>query len=58
MDSSRLMGELGFEALDPWPANVEFVPTHGQWHYERGPEVGSPELLAQILYKNPSLRAN
>jgi hypothetical protein len=34
----------------------EHLPTHRNWHRERPPrERGSPELLAQVLYRNPTL---
>lgn len=56
MDSSQLTEALGFKPFDPWPLASEFVPTHAEWHYERpSGENGSPELLAQCLYKNPTL---
>ena len=50
MDSSSLEHELGFRPFDPWPLEEKWVPTNGKWHYEG--ERGSPELLAQVLYKN------
>jgi dTDP-4-dehydrorhamnose reductase len=53
MDSSNLIGALGYEPLDPWPAQPQWVPTHDRWHYERNGEAGSPELLADVLYRNP-----
>jgi dTDP-4-dehydrorhamnose reductase len=51
MDSSKLTRALGYDPFDPWPLADEHVPTHRQWHYE-GPR-GSPELLAEVLYRNP-----
>jgi dTDP-4-dehydrorhamnose reductase len=51
MDSGRLATALGYEPFDPWPLHDEHVPTHREWHYE-GPR-GSPELLAEVLYRNP-----
>lgn len=54
MNSSKLRQALGYDPFDPWPLDEEHVPTHRQWHYE-GPR-GSPELLAQVLYRNPRHR--
>jgi len=51
LDSTRLQQALGYEPFDPWPLDDEHVPTHRQWHFE-GPR-GSPELLAEVLYRNP-----
>jgi dTDP-4-dehydrorhamnose reductase len=53
MDSSKLTAALGYEPFDPWPLEEEWVPTHGEWHYERDGFHGSPELLAEVLYHNP-----
>jgi dTDP-4-dehydrorhamnose reductase len=54
MNSSKLTQALGYAAFDPWPADERFVPTHDQWHYERpAEERGSPDLLAEVLYRNP-----
>lgn len=58
MDSSKLVGELGYDPFDPWPLPDEFVPTHRDWHRERRPtEGGSPQLLAEVLYRNPRYAA-
>jgi dTDP-4-dehydrorhamnose reductase len=54
MNSSRLASVLGYQPFDPWPYHEEFVPTHPDWHRDRSGEPGSPELLAEILYRNPS----
>ena len=55
MDSSKLIGALGYNPFAPWPLQDRWVPTHRDWHRERTPdEAGSPELLAEILYKNPT----
>ena len=56
MDSSKLAAALGYEPLDPWPLDEEFVPTHREWHFERAGRRGSRELLAEILYRNPARR--
>jgi len=57
IDSSKLAGALGYEPLDPWPLDEQFVPTHRRWHEERpAGEGGSPELLAEVLSSNPARR--
>jgi dTDP-4-dehydrorhamnose reductase len=54
MDSSKLTVALGHAPFDPWPVDEHFVPTHRHWHSERpAGEAGSPQLLAQLLYRNP-----
>ncbi len=53
MDSSRLVSALGYQPFDPWPLNEEMVPTHERWHFERTGFRGTPELLAEVLYRNP-----
>lgn len=52
MDSSKLANQLGVDPFDPWPLDDTWVPTDRHWHARRH-ERGSPELLAQILYRNP-----
>ena len=55
MDSSRLAEVLGYQPFDPWPVCEEFVPTDPLWHYRRDEgQPGSPDLLARVLYRNPS----
>ncbi len=54
LDSSKLTQALGSDLLDPWPLEPEFVPTHGDWHHERGGFKGSRGLLAEVLYRNPA----
>ncbi|HEV7225336.1 MAG TPA: sugar nucleotide-binding protein [Pirellulales bacterium] len=56
MDSGKLAAALGYPPFDPWPYCDEFVPTHREWHFERGGNRGSRELLAEILYRNPGRR--
>jgi dTDP-4-dehydrorhamnose reductase len=57
MDSSKLVAALGYCPFDPWPRYEEHVPTDPDWHRRRPPgERGSPELLAEVLYRNPALR--
>ncbi len=54
MNSSRLAEAIGFEPFDPWPYDESLVPTHREWHYERPTGwQGSPEMLADVLYRNP-----
>ncbi len=54
LDSSRLARDLGFQPFDPWPVDPRWLPTHRHWHYERDGEPGSPQLLAEVLYRNPA----
>ena len=55
LDSGKLRKALGYEPFDPWPVDEAFVPTHDQWHRERpAGQPGSPDLLAEILYRNPA----
>jgi len=54
MDSTKLITALGYHPFDPWPISNDWVPTHRNWHRERpAGQRGSPELLAEILYRNP-----
>jgi dTDP-4-dehydrorhamnose reductase len=58
LDSSKLTRALGYLPFDPWPLPDEFVPTHRDWHRERPRgEGGSPQLLAEVLYRNPRFAA-
>ena len=55
MNSDKLADILGFVPFDPWPYQEEYVPTHREWHYERPTgELGSADLLADVLYRNPA----
>ena len=56
MDSGRLIAALGENPFDPWPHCDSLVPEHREWHYER-PTEGSPERLAEVLYRNPRFAA-
>src|SRR5262249_33345222 len=47
LNSEKLTAALGYEPFDPWPLAEEFVPTHGEWHFERGGFVGSTGLLEE-----------
>lgn len=53
MRSDKLVKALGESPFDAWPAYEEFVPTHPEWHRERGGFEGSEALLAEVLYRNP-----
>ncbi|MEZ6117358.1 MAG: sugar nucleotide-binding protein [Pirellulaceae bacterium] len=57
MDSTRLADAIGYDPFDPWPLDAEMTPTHRDWHYERNGFHGSPELLAEVLYRNPACPA-
>ncbi len=57
LNSSKLTEALGYQPFHPWPYDETLVPTHPEWHYERSAdEPGSPDWLADVLYRNP-LRA-
>jgi dTDP-4-dehydrorhamnose reductase len=51
MDSSKLTLALGHHPFDPWPLDHIHVPTDRHWHF-KSPH-GSPELLGEVLYRNP-----
>ena len=58
MDSNKLLTALGYSPFDPWPLHEEHVPTDQDWHRLRRPgERGSPEFLAEVLYRNPALNS-
>ena len=55
LDSRRLADALGGDPFDPWPLDDVWVPTHTDWHRDRPTsERGSPQLLADVLYRNPA----
>ena len=58
MDSSALAKALGYQPFDPWPLDPQHVPTDEQWHHRRDSFEGSPELLAEVLYRNPRRAAS
>ena len=52
--SDKLSLALGYAPFDPWPFFQKHVPTHRDWHRERpAGQHGSPEYLAEVLYRNP-----
>ncbi|MCA9257813.1 MAG: sugar nucleotide-binding protein [Planctomycetales bacterium] len=53
MDSSRLEEVLGRQPFTPWPADPQWIPDDRQWHFRRDGQLGSPQLLSEILYRNP-----
>ena len=57
MNSQKLVDAIGYQPFDSWPVIDYFVPTHRDWHFERpAGEGGCPELLAEVLYRNPTRR--
>lgn len=58
LDSTKLADALGYAPFDPWPLDERFVPSGPRWHFERNGERGSPELLAESLYRNPRLQSS
>ena len=54
LDSSKLAAVLGGQPFSMWPYDDTLVPTNPQWHEDRTGWKGSPGLLAEILYRNPS----
>jgi dTDP-4-dehydrorhamnose reductase len=56
MDSTRLKDALGYDPFAAWPFDDDHVPDSRDWHRERpAQERGSPELLAEVLYRRPGL---
>jgi len=56
LDSSKLAAAIGYQPFTPWPYDESLVPADRHWHFERGREQGSSELLRQVLYQNPMRR--
>jgi dTDP-4-dehydrorhamnose reductase len=56
MDSSRLATALGEQPFHVWPYDPALIPTDREWHYRRDDFQGSPDLIGQILYRNPLRR--
>jgi dTDP-4-dehydrorhamnose reductase len=58
MNTDKLTAAFGYDPFDPWPLEECWVPTHREWHHERPQgEPGSPELLAEVLCRNPARQA-
>lgn len=53
LDSGKLVRALGNQPFTPWPYDDALVPTDPQWHHRREGWHGSPDLLAEVLYRNP-----
>ncbi|REJ68834.1 MAG: NAD-dependent epimerase/dehydratase family protein [Planctomycetota bacterium] len=54
MNSAKLSAALGYDPLDPWPLDPQWIPTDRDWHRQRPRgEQGSPLLLEEVLYRNP-----
>lgn len=54
LNSEKLAAALGSAPFAPWPLDDAWVPTHPRWHFEE--PRGSPELLIELLARNPALR--
>jgi dTDP-4-dehydrorhamnose reductase len=54
MDSQKLTEAIGRAPFDRWPFHDAHLPRDRTWHLDR-PEQGSPELLAETLYRNPRI---
>lgn len=58
MNSRAIAEAIGDdEPLDPWPYDPTLMPTHTDWHHERGDCADPHDLLARILYRNPRRHA-
>jgi dTDP-4-dehydrorhamnose reductase len=58
MDSTRLIGALGYQPFDPWPLDEALLPTDRDWHRRRpAGEPRSPEHLHRVLCTNPARAA-
>ena len=53
LDSTKLAKALGELPFNPWPFDDALVPDRRDWHFDRNGDSGSPEMLAEILYRNP-----
>jgi len=55
MNSDKLAAAIGYKPFMPWPWRDDHAPQGGRWHFERPPgEGGSPDYLAEVLYRNPA----
>jgi dTDP-4-dehydrorhamnose reductase len=52
MNSKKLDQKIGQPAFDAWPFDDQHCPENRKWHYARGEQAGSTELLAHVLYRN------
>lgn len=57
LDSTRLSEALGQQLFTPWPYDEGLIPSGRRWHYDRDDLPGSPQRLAEVLYRNPLRRA-
>jgi dTDP-4-dehydrorhamnose reductase len=57
LDSSRLAAVLGYEPFNPWPYDRCLIPLHHDWHRQRDGEYGSPQRLADVLYRHPLIES-
>lgn len=51
--SEKLSSALGGNLFRGWPVGGDLWPTDRQWHQSRDGEAGSPEKLAERLYRYP-----
>ena len=57
MNSEKLADALGYQPFHAWPYDDALVPTDRDWHRERSAGWrGSPQMLADVLYRNPRRR--
>jgi dTDP-4-dehydrorhamnose reductase len=56
LNSGKLARDLGCDPFDAWPLADEHVPTDRDWHFRRDGFAGSPEMIADVLYRNPRRR--
>lgn len=56
MNSDKLTEALGYPPMHAWPYDDALVPTDHDWHRQRSGWRGSPQLLAEVLYRNPLRR--
>lgn len=56
MNSDKLAHALGYRPFAAWPLDPSWIPTHRDWHHERpADECRNPNVLAEVLYRNPRL---
>ncbi len=54
MNSGKIAEFLRRQPFVPWPYFDELVPTHRDWHFDRGGFTGSPSLIQKLLYSRPA----